>query len=107
MAAEEIIREISDFCRGAGLAESTFGRLSVNDGKLVSRLRDGGSVTIDTLARLRDFMANHVPGERGTARVRSMAAAPAARPSAVVEPAVRSKQECAVRRGKATGRIPE
>jgi hypothetical protein len=27
--------------------------------------------------------------------------------SAFVEPAVRSKQECAVRRGKATGRIPE
>ena len=90
MAAEEIIREISDFCRGAGLAESTFGRLSVNDGKLVSRLRDGGSVTIDTLARLREFMANHVPGERGTARVKTMRAAPAARPAAVVEPTVRS-----------------
>jgi len=59
MAAEEILNEISDFCRLAGLAESTFGRLCVNDGKLVSRLRDGGSVTLDTLARLRAFMASH------------------------------------------------
>ena len=59
MAAQEILNEISDFCRLAGLAESTFGRLCVNDGKLVSRLRDGGSVTLDTLARLRAFMASH------------------------------------------------
>ena len=59
MMAQEILNEISDFCRSAGLAESTFGRLSVNDGKLVSRLRDGGSVTIDTLTRLRSFIAKH------------------------------------------------
>ncbi len=59
MGAQEILNEISDFCRLAGLAESTFGRLCVNDGKLVSRLRDGGSVTLDTLARLRAFMAAH------------------------------------------------
>ena len=71
MAAEDVLREIGDYCRNAGLAESTLGRLSVNDGKLVSRLRDGGSVTIDTLARLRQFMATHVPGERGTARVKT------------------------------------
>jgi len=59
MGAQEVLNEISDFCRLAGLAESTFGRLCVNDGKLVSRLRDGGSVTLDTLARLRTFMAIH------------------------------------------------
>ena len=40
MHAEEILREISDFCRRSGLAESTFGRRAVNDGKLVSRLRE-------------------------------------------------------------------
>ncbi len=82
MAAEEVLKEIGDYCRGAGLAESTFGRLAVNDGKLVARLRDGGSVTIETLARLREFMANHVPGERGTARVKDGAAPAAARPPA-------------------------
>ena len=82
MAAEEVLKEIGDYCRGAGLAESTFGRLAVNDGKLVARLRDGGSVTIETLARLREFMANHVPGERGTARVKDGAAPAAPRPPA-------------------------
>ncbi len=82
MAAEEVLKEIGDYCRGAGLAESTFGRLAVNDGKLVARLRDGGSVTIETLARLREFMANHVPGERGTARVKDGAAPVAPRPPA-------------------------
>jgi hypothetical protein len=56
MQAEEILQEISDYCRRAGLAESTFGRRAVNDGKLVSRLRDGGRITTVTLDRIRTFM---------------------------------------------------
>jgi hypothetical protein len=59
MAAEQILKEIGDFCREAGLAESTFGRLAVNDGKLISRLREGGRITTDTLDRLRTYMAEH------------------------------------------------
>ncbi len=59
MAPEDVLREISDFCRDAQLAESTFGRLAVNDGKLVSRLREGGSVTLKTAARLRTFMEGY------------------------------------------------
>ena len=39
--AEQILGEIRDYCRQTQTAESTFGRLVVNDGKLVSRLRDG------------------------------------------------------------------
>jgi len=38
------------------MAESTFGRLAVNDGKLVSRLRLGGRVTADTVARVHAFI---------------------------------------------------
>jgi SAM-dependent methyltransferase len=38
------------------MAESTFGRLAVNDGKLVSRLRFGGRVTIETVERVKNFM---------------------------------------------------
>ena len=56
--ATELLREISDFCRASGLAESTFGRAAINDGKLVSRLRNGGRITTETLERLRAFMAN-------------------------------------------------
>ncbi len=56
---EVILREISDFCRETGLAESTFGRRAVNDGKLASRLRNGGRITTDTLDRIRAFMAEN------------------------------------------------
>ena len=38
------------------MAESTFGRLAVNDGKLVSRLRLGGRVTTDTVDRVHAFI---------------------------------------------------
>ncbi len=54
---EQILQEITEFCRARGLAESTFGRRAVNDGKLASRLRNGGRITTDTLDRIRSFMA--------------------------------------------------
>jgi len=54
---EQILREITDFCRQRGLAESTFGRRAVNDGKLASRLRNGGRITTETLDRIRGFMS--------------------------------------------------
>ncbi|MBO0756905.1 MAG: hypothetical protein J2P54_13675 [Bradyrhizobiaceae bacterium] len=56
MNAQELLQEISDYCRQTGLAESTFGRRAVNDGKLTSRLRNGGRITTDTLDRIRAFM---------------------------------------------------
>jgi len=56
MNAQELLQEISDYCRQAGLAESTFGRRAVNDGKLTSRLRNGGRITTETLDRIRAFM---------------------------------------------------
>lgn len=59
MNADELLQEISTYCRGAGLAESTFGRVAVNDGKLVERLRNGGRITTDTLERIRAFMSEH------------------------------------------------
>ena len=54
-----LIGTIAGFCRRHGMAESTFGRRSVNDGKFVSRLRDGARVTPETLARVAAFMARH------------------------------------------------
>src|SRR5438876_7939917 len=43
-----LLGSISDFCRSTGMAESTFGRRAVNDGKFVARLRDGARVTSDS-----------------------------------------------------------
>src|SRR4029079_13645970 len=54
-AAVGLLDSISEFCRRAGMAESTFGRRAVNDGKFVSRLRDGGRITPETLQRVSDL----------------------------------------------------
>src|SRR5215470_12021410 len=59
--AEQILGEIRDYCRATQTAESTFGRLAVNDGKLVSRLRDGARITTGTLDKLRAYLSEHRP----------------------------------------------
>ena len=57
MDAEKLLCEISSYCRAVGMAESTFGRRAVNDGKFVNRLRYGGRVTLTTVERVRNFIA--------------------------------------------------
>jgi hypothetical protein len=94
MNAQELLQEISDYCRASGLAESTFGRRAVNDGKLTSRLRNGGRITTDTLERIRSFMnANAgMQGERPMVIQRiarpapGAASAPAPRPHVSAAP---------------------
>jgi len=54
--AGALLRDIEVFCRAAGIAESTFGRESVNDGKLCGRLRSGRNVTLETAARIRRYI---------------------------------------------------
>jgi hypothetical protein len=81
MNAQQLLQEISDYCRQTGLAESTFGRRAVNDGKLAARLRNGGRITTDTLDRIHNFMASHPAHDRPTIIERpreARAAAPAA-----------------------------
>ena len=69
MNAQELLQEIADYCRHSGLAESTFGRRAVNDGKLASRLRNGGRITTETLERIRGFMAQHSSASPARRRV--------------------------------------
>ena len=64
--AAALLGEITDYCRKAGLAESTFGKLAVNDGKFVNRLRDGGRITTSTLDRIRGFISAN-PAQTDTA----------------------------------------
>jgi SAM-dependent methyltransferase len=54
-----LLEAIADFCRRQKMAESTFGRRAVNDGKFVARLRDGARITPETLERIRTFFAAH------------------------------------------------
>jgi SAM-dependent methyltransferase len=65
MTAQELLQQISDFCRHAGLAESTFGRRAVNDGKLANRLRNGGRITTETVDRIMAFMTANRDAQDG------------------------------------------
>lgn len=53
----EIIARIEAYCRRQSVAETTFGRLAVNDGKLVGRLRGGGSITLRTYRAVEAFLS--------------------------------------------------
>jgi len=69
---QALLNEIADFCRGAGIAESTFGKQAVNDGKFVGRLREGKQVTTRTVARVRAYIGtgggDHAAGTRSAPR---------------------------------------
>lgn len=65
-SSRALLADIRAYCRRHGLAESTFGRLAVNDGKVVQRLRAGRQVTLATAERLRRFMSAPPPGRTGT-----------------------------------------
>jgi hypothetical protein len=64
--AKILITEIETYCRRAGVAESTFGRQVVNDGKFVRRIREGKRVTSATIDKIRAFIAAN-SGEGDTA----------------------------------------
>lgn len=91
---DTLIRDIETYCRRTGTAESTFGRQAVNDGKFVGRLRDGKSVTLKTLNRVRAFMHDHADAESGAvgaaqapgARARQVTAGSEAPPGMTVKP---------------------
>ena len=54
-----LLLDIEHFCQTSNMAESTFGRQSVNDGKLCNRLRSGKNVTVSTAQKIRTFIASH------------------------------------------------
>lgn len=60
---DALMEEIRQFCDTFGIAESTFGRHAVNDGKFVSRITQGSWFTSDTAARVQDFMQRARTGE--------------------------------------------
>ena len=98
MEPAALLQEITEYCRRNGVAESTFGRLAVNDGKFVGRLRDGGRISISTFERVCSFIngnANTNGGDKAR-RLLAVNRAPAALPvppAAGPQVAV-SEQEC-------------
>lgn len=55
---DALLTRIKQHCLTRGIAETTFGRIAVNDGKLVPRLRAGRSITLATLERVETFIAD-------------------------------------------------
>lgn len=55
----DLLGEIEAFLANRkGMAETTFGRLAVNDGKFVGRLRAGCNMTLATIERTRKFISS-------------------------------------------------
>lgn len=52
----QLLAEIEGFLATRKLAETTFGRKAVNDGKFVGRVRSGAAITTRTVARVREFI---------------------------------------------------
>lgn len=57
-----LLDKIVSFCREQGIAESTFGRKAVNDGKFVARLRNGSRVTPETWEQVSAYVAEKGSG---------------------------------------------
>lgn len=60
-STDDLLSRIRAFCAERKMAETTFGRLAVNDGKLVGRLQDGGTISLRTLARIESTLAQEQP----------------------------------------------
>ena len=58
MSKDQLLTAVIEFCKEHKMAESTFGRKAVNDGKFVSRLRTGARVTPETFEKVRKFINN-------------------------------------------------
>jgi hypothetical protein len=53
---DTLLAQIEQACRQLKMAQTTFGRLAVNDGKLVTRLQQGARVTVSTVDRVHRFI---------------------------------------------------
>lgn len=51
-----LLAEVLAHIAERGMAETTFGRYAVNDGKFVGRLRAGANMTIATIDRARGYI---------------------------------------------------
>ena len=55
MKREELIQELDTFLARHGLADTRFGILSVGDGHLMRRIRDGKTIRRSTVLKIRKF----------------------------------------------------
>lgn len=53
-----LLKLIDEFLEETGMAETTFGKKSVNDGKFVGRLREGKRIWPETADKATEFMSD-------------------------------------------------
>ena len=56
---DDLLTDIARFCLRAGIAETTFDRFAVNDGKLVGRLRRGAELRPKASERITHFISEY------------------------------------------------
>jgi len=61
---ERLLERILLFCERVQLQESSFGFAAVRDPKLVRRLKEGQSLSLDRAARIEEFMTTYQPRRR-------------------------------------------
>ena len=66
-AQTQLLAEIEAFLPKRGIKETTFGRLAVNDGKFVQRLREGQNMTLATIKRAHDFIRDNTQSDEEAA----------------------------------------
>ena len=54
---KKLLREIKTFLKDTGMAKSTFGQMAVKNHRLVKKLEDGGTISIDVFDQVRDYMS--------------------------------------------------
>jgi hypothetical protein len=60
----DLLTEIDGFLARTRMAESTFGQKAIKNSKLLARMRAGGTITLTTARKLRDFIATYEPPQR-------------------------------------------
>lgn len=63
---QNLVERIRAYCKAHKMAPTTFGNRAVNDGKLVSRLEAGRTVTLSTLAKIERVLAGKPEDSAGS-----------------------------------------
>jgi hypothetical protein len=66
-STDQLLVEIEAFLVTSGMSPTMFGIQAMSDGTFFKRLKSGGSVTLTTADRLRDFMASYESRESKSA----------------------------------------
>lgn len=74
-STKQLLADIEAFLSRTGMHETTLGKLVRNDSKMLTSLRAGSSVTLDTADRIRAVMADHDVKSRRRRRPHPEAAA--------------------------------